>query len=128
LKCFFFIFTSEMFEDCLPFRSTWIHPRFSGIPVARSLVFWVVFYRSLLVPFLLAIVLSVLLQFMAPDYPFGIFKLFLSFRDPFWYSYMSTEKMRSFIFYASDDIYVCKCMTFRIFIDAITCKLIRWVN
>jgi hypothetical protein len=38
---------------------------------------------------------------------------------------MSTEKMRSFIFYASDDIYVCKCMTFRIFIAAITCKLIR---
>jgi hypothetical protein len=29
------------------------------------------------VPFLLAIVLSVLLQFTDSDYPFGIFKLFL---------------------------------------------------
>ena len=123
---FFFIFTYEMFEYCLPFRSTWIHPRFSGIPVARSLVFWVVFCRSLFVFFPLAIELSVLPGFMAPEYPFGIFKIFLSFRDPFWYSYMSTEKMR--FFYISDDIYVCKCMTFRIFIDAITCKLIRWVN
>jgi len=52
LKCFLFIFTSEMFGDCLPLRSTWIHTRFSGIPVARSLVFCVVFCISLFVLFL----------------------------------------------------------------------------
>jgi hypothetical protein len=34
------------------------------------------FCKSLFVLFLLAIVFSVLLQFMASDYPFGIFKLF----------------------------------------------------
>ena len=34
------------------------------------------FYRSLFVLFLLAIVLSVLLQYTDSDYPFGIFKLF----------------------------------------------------
>jgi len=33
--------------------------------------------RSLFVPFLLAIVLSVLLRFADSNYPFGIFKLFL---------------------------------------------------
>ena len=52
---------------------------FSRVRVARSLVFCVVFYKIVVCPFvlfLLAIVLSVLLQFMDSDYPFGIFKLF----------------------------------------------------
>jgi hypothetical protein len=43
---------------------------------ARSLVSSVVVWRYLFV-FFLAIVLSVLLQFMDSVYPFGIFKLFL---------------------------------------------------
>ena len=47
---------------------------FSGVCVARSLFFCVVFCRSLIV--LLAIVLSVN-QFKASDYPFVIFKLLL---------------------------------------------------
>jgi hypothetical protein len=46
----------------------------SGVCVAQSLVFCVVFCRSLIV--LLAIVLSVN-QFKASDYPFVIFKLLL---------------------------------------------------
>jgi len=53
---------------------------FSGFRVARSLVFCVVFYRSLLALlsfFLLVIVPSVFLRFTDSDYPFGIFKLFL---------------------------------------------------
>ena len=45
--------------------------------VARSLVACVMFCRSLFILFRLVIVLSVLLQFMASDYIFGIFKLFL---------------------------------------------------
>jgi len=49
-----------------------LSPVFSGVRVARSLVFCVVFVR-----FPLVIVLSVLLQFTDSDYPFGIFKLFL---------------------------------------------------
>ena len=51
-------------------------PEFSGVRVARSLVFCVVFCRSLCVPlsfFLLVIALSVLLRFMDSDYPFGVF-------------------------------------------------------
>jgi len=55
-------------------------PVFSGIRVAWSLVFCVVFCRSLFVPvssFVLATVLSVLLRFTDSDYPFGIFELFL---------------------------------------------------
>ena len=51
------------------------HPGCSGARVSRSVVFCVVFCRSLFVRFLLAIVLSVL-KFMYFDYPFGIFKLF----------------------------------------------------
>jgi hypothetical protein len=55
-------------------------PVFSGVGVARSLVFCVMFCRSLLVRvsyfFLLAIVLYVL-RFTASDYPFGIFNIFL---------------------------------------------------
>jgi hypothetical protein len=50
-------------------------PVFSRVRVARSLVFCVVFCRSLFVLFIFAIVLSVL-RFTDSDYPFGIFKLF----------------------------------------------------
>ena len=53
-------------------RST---PVFSGIRVARSLVFCVMFCRSLFIIFLLAVVLAVLLRFMDI---FGVFKFFLS--------------------------------------------------
>ena len=49
---------------------------FSSVHVAQSLVFYVVFCRSLFVLFLLAIVLSVFL-FTASNYPFRVFKLFL---------------------------------------------------
>ena len=48
----------------------------SGARVARSLVFCVVFCKSLFVLFLLVIRLSVL-RFTDSDYPFVIFKLFL---------------------------------------------------
>jgi len=48
---------------------------FSGVRVARSLVFRVMFCRSLFV--LLSVVLSVLLRFTTSDYPFSIFKLFV---------------------------------------------------
>jgi hypothetical protein len=54
-------------------------PVFSGVRVARSLTFCIMFCRSLIplfVLFLLAIVLSVLLRLAPSDYPFGIFKLF----------------------------------------------------
>ena len=54
-------------------------PAFSGVDVARYLVFCVIFCRSLFVLFLLAIVLSVLLRLTASDYTFGICKLFLHF-------------------------------------------------
>jgi hypothetical protein len=50
------------------------HSVCSRVRVARSLVFCVVFCRSLFV--LLAIVLSVLLRFTDSDYPIGIFQLF----------------------------------------------------
>jgi uncharacterized membrane protein YccF (DUF307 family) len=36
-------------RNCSPFRSTWIHPDFSGIHLARSLVLCVLFCRSLIV-------------------------------------------------------------------------------
>jgi hypothetical protein len=58
-------------------------PVFSGVRVARSLVFSLhnVFFLNhlFLLSFfiILAIVLSVYLQFMASDYPFGVFKLFM---------------------------------------------------
>ena len=52
-------------------------PVFSWIRVARSSVFCVMFCRSLIVPFLLVSVLSVLLGYTASDYPFGIYKLLL---------------------------------------------------
>ena len=52
-------------------------PVFSGIRVAQSLVFCVMFCRQFFVLFHLAIALSVVLRFTASDYPFGIFQLFL---------------------------------------------------
>jgi uncharacterized membrane protein YbhN (UPF0104 family) len=51
------------------------HPVFSGVRVARSLVFCVLFCRSVFVILFLVIILSVLLRFTASDYLFGIFKL-----------------------------------------------------
>jgi len=45
--------------------------------VAQSLVFCVLFCKNVFVPFLVAIVLSVLL-FKVSDYKFSIFKLFLN--------------------------------------------------
>ena len=54
-------------------------PVFSRVRITRSsLVLCVMFGRSLFVPFLLAIVLSVLLRFKDFDYPFSIIKFFLS--------------------------------------------------
>ena len=57
-------------------------PVFIGLRVARSLVFCVMFCRSLFVLlsfFFLAIALSVLLRIMASDYTFDIFTLFYMF-------------------------------------------------
>ena len=54
-------------------------PVFSGVRVARTLVFCVVFSRSLFVPFLLGLALSVL-WFTDCDYPVGIFKLLFNKR------------------------------------------------
>ena len=51
-------------------------PVYSGVRIARSFVFFVVFCRSLLVLFLLTIVFSIM-RCKASDYPFDIFKLFL---------------------------------------------------
>jgi len=50
-------------------------PVFSALRVAQSLVFCVVFCRSMIVLSIFAIVLSVILRFTASDYPFGIFNL-----------------------------------------------------
>jgi hypothetical protein len=55
-------------------------PIISGVRVARSLVFCVMFCRLLFYLFVLfrfVIVLSVLPRFTSSDYPFGILKLFL---------------------------------------------------
>jgi hypothetical protein len=56
-------------------------PVFSRVRVTQSLVWCVCFIDSCLsfCAFLLAIVLSVLHQYTDSDYPFGIFKFFLSF-------------------------------------------------
>jgi hypothetical protein len=65
-----------------PRAPEFITPSFSGLRVAQSLVFFVMFCRWLFVllsSFLLAIVLSVLLWVTAsgyPGYPFVIFRLF----------------------------------------------------
>ena len=71
------VLTIESYYDKAPEFT----PNFSGVRVARSLVFCVVFCRSLFVlisPFLI-IVLSVLLRSTDFDYPFVFFKLFLHF-------------------------------------------------
>jgi hypothetical protein len=53
---------------------------FVRVCVVQSPVFHVLFYISLsVILFLLAIVLSVFLQFMASDYHIGIFKLFMPY-------------------------------------------------
>jgi hypothetical protein len=57
--------------------SSGVHARFLVGFVWLIMVFCVMFCSSLLVLFLLAIALSVL-RITASDYPFGIFKLFLS--------------------------------------------------
>ena len=57
-------------RNYFPFQTTWF---FVGVCAAQSLVFCIVFCRSLFVLFVIA--LSALLQFAASDYPFGIFKL-----------------------------------------------------
>jgi hypothetical protein len=61
-------------------------PVFSGVRVTRSLVLYVCFVDRCLsfCTFLLAIVLSVLLRYTDSDYPFGIFKLFLSLLKNWW--------------------------------------------
>ena len=70
-------------------------PIFSGVRVTRSLVLCVCLSFCSFVLFLLAIVLSVLLEFMDSDYPFGIFKLFLY--DPLrkWHATKSEVKVHS---------------------------------
>jgi len=52
------------------------HPVFSGIHVAQILVICGVFYRSLFVLFVLAIVLSVLLKFTDSAYPYWYLETF----------------------------------------------------
>jgi len=66
-------------STCLPFRNTWVHLRFS-MGFMLLVLYWCVCFvdRCLsFVLFLLVIVLSVL-RITDSDYPFGIFKLFLS--------------------------------------------------
>jgi hypothetical protein len=74
-------------RNCLPFRSTWVHPGFCGVHVTRSLVFCVMFCPSLFVlfPFDHYIVRHSLiyvfwlpcwyLRFTSSDYPVGILDL-----------------------------------------------------
>ena len=64
-----------MEQELLALPRHMAHPGFSGSRVSPSVVFCVVFCRSLFVLFLFAIVLSVL-NITYFDYPFGIFKLF----------------------------------------------------
>ena len=77
-SCFAFIFKISIRAGTatLP-KNLKSPPVFHGVRVARSLVFCVLFCRSLFVLILLAIVLSVLLRFENSDYPFGVFKIFL---------------------------------------------------
>ena len=64
-------------RNCLPFWSIWVHPWFLAGLCYSIFSFMSMFCRSLFDLFLLAIVLSVLLQLTDSDYTFGIFKLFL---------------------------------------------------
>ena len=71
-------------EAAYPSGALVFTPNFSGVRVARSVVFYEVFCTSMFcpfVPFLIAITLSVLLRFTTFDYPFGILKLFLNFQS-----------------------------------------------
>ena len=63
-------------ELLTPLKNLSSPPVYYGVHVALSLVFCIVFCRSLFVLFLLAIVLSALLWLMVSGYPFGIFKHF----------------------------------------------------
>ena len=56
-------------RNCLPFRSTWVHPRFLVGFVLLDLLFYMYAFCPFVL-FLLAIVLSVLLQYTDSDYPF----------------------------------------------------------
>ena len=56
-----------------------VHSEFLvGVRVARSVIFYVVFWKSLFVLFLLVIVLLSVLRFTSPNYPFVIFNPLLS--------------------------------------------------
>ena len=71
-------------ETAYPSGALEFIPHFSGVHVARSVIFYEVFCTSMFspfVPFLFAITLSVLLRFTTFDYPFGILKLFLNFQN-----------------------------------------------
>ena len=76
---------------------------------SRSLVLCVVFCRLLLVLLSLFIVLSVFLRLTASDYPFGIFKLFLSNNIKRWWTYISI----SLLFYSdcSTSAFLTTCKT-----------------
>ena len=63
----------EQEQHTLPEHLSWLRV-FSRVHVAQSLVFCVVFCRSLFDPFLWSMYCLVLLQIMASDYPIGIFK------------------------------------------------------
>ena len=68
-----------------PSRVSEFIPLFSGLHVAQSLAFCVVFGKPLwffFVLFLFAIELSVFFQLTASDYPFSIFKLFFYILKP----------------------------------------------
>ena len=58
---------------CLPFQSTWVHPRF----LVGFVLFVLLFDCCSFVLFRLVIV-----RFMDSEYPFGIFKLFLAVNNP----------------------------------------------
>ena len=73
-------FANYWSRNCLPFRTTRVHPRFLVGFMLLDLQFYVYVLQIVVCPFLLflfAIVLSVLLRYTDSDYPFGIFKLFL---------------------------------------------------
>ena len=80
MTCFYVLHIKSMHTSPQPMQQELLtlpkHTRssmiFYGVSVGRSLVFYVVFCRSLFVLFLLAIVLSVL-RFTASDNPFGIY-------------------------------------------------------
>jgi hypothetical protein len=67
-------------QELLPFRSTWVHPCFSGVRVTQSLVLCVCFVDRCLsfctFSFGHCVVRSSIYGFWLP--PFGIFKLFFS--------------------------------------------------